>query len=158
MRLCLAAMAAALVFAPAAHAASVPERFNGLWVAADAPARDKCAKDAPKVGEDDRPVDVMMSIGPEGVTYYEQHCKIVSSKILPGYNPKGDERNNLEVGLACKGEGMLWSAREIWHAQTIDGKKVLVVTALSQTNFRDERGRKQNTPSMVTTSIYNACK
>lgn len=157
MRLCLAALAAALVFAPAAHAAGVPEKFNGMWVAAEAPNKDLCQRAEPP-GEDNRPVESMMSIGPEGVTYYEQHCKIVSVKVLPGPNPQGDERNNLEVGLACKGEGMLWSAREIWHAQTIDGKKVLVVTALSQTNFRDERGRRQNTPSMVTTSIYNACK
>jgi len=158
MRSLLAGVVLALALpAATAQAATVPERFNGMWVDAGAPNKNLCQRAEPK-GEDNRPVESMMSIGPEGVTYYEQHCKIVSVKVLPGPNPQGDERNNLEVGLSCKGEGMLWSAREIWHAQTIDGKRLLVVTALTQTNFRDERGRRQNTPSMVTTSIYHACK
>jgi hypothetical protein len=150
-------LASLLALASVAHAANMPERFNGLWVAADVPARDKCQKEEPKGREDDRPVDSMMSIGPEGVTYYELYCKIVSSKILPGHNPKGDERNNLEVNLACKGEGMLWSAREIWHVSVIDSRRVLVVTALSQTNHREEKGKAQKLPSLITTSIYYAC-
>ena len=53
---------------------------------------------------------------------------------------------------------ILWEAREIWHVQTIDGAKVAVVTGLSQTNYRDDRGRKQATPSLVTTSVYYQCK
>lgn len=157
MRVCLAALAAAL-FASPAYAANWPERFNGLWVDAGAPNRELCRKDAPKTGEDNRPVDLMVSIGPEGVTSYERHCRIASAKVLPGPNPKGDERNNLEVGLACKAESLLWSAREIWHVSAIDGRKVLVVTALSQTNHREEKGRAQKVPSTVTTSIYFACR
>ena len=50
------------------------------------------------------------------------------------------------------------AAREIWHFETIDGKPVLAVTQLGQTNYRDERGRKQKSPNMITTSMYFACK
>jgi hypothetical protein len=52
---------------------------------------------------------------------------------------------------------MLWSAREIWHVSVIDGRRVLVVTALSQTNHREEKGKAQKLPSLITTSIYYAC-
>ncbi|MEA2928385.1 MAG: hypothetical protein QOG38_813 [Hyphomicrobiales bacterium] len=147
----------AAVLPSGADAANLPDQFNGLWVAAEVPNKDKCRKEEPK-GEDDRPVDSMMSVAPGTITYYEQHCQIVSAKRLQAPNPNEQGRINVDVNLACKGEGMLWSAREIWHVETIDGNKVVVVTGLSQTNFRDERGRKQNTPSMITTSIYYACK
>jgi hypothetical protein len=151
----VAVVAAVLPFG--AHAANLPDQFNGLWVAAEVPNKDKCRKEEPK-GEDDRPVDSMMSVAPGTITYYEQHCQIVSAKRLQAPNPNEQGRINVDVNLACKGEGMLWSAREIWHVETIDGNKVVVVTGLSQTNFRDEHGRKQNTPSVITTSIYYACK
>jgi len=152
---CVAAFAVAL--SSGAHAANLPDQFNGLWVAAEVPNKDLCRKEEPK-GEDNRPVDSMMSVAPGTITYYEQQCQIVSAKRLQAPNPNEEGRINVDVSLACKGEGMLWSAREIWHVETIDGKKVIAVTALSQTNFRDERGRKQNTPSVITTSIYYACK
>ena len=44
------------------------------------------------------------------------------------------------------------------QAPCIDGKKVVVVTGLKQTDYRDEKGKKQNTPSFVTTTVYFACK
>ena len=90
-----------VVASATARAANVPERFNGMWVDAGAPNKELCQRAEPK-GEDNRPVESMMSVGPEGVTYYEQHCKIASVKVLPGPNPQGDERNNLEVGLSCR--------------------------------------------------------
>jgi hypothetical protein len=141
----------------AAHAASLPEPFNGLWVLAEVPNKDKCHKEEPK-GEDDRPVDSMMSVDAGTITYYEMQCRVQSAKQLQAPSQDPSDRINVDVRLACKGEGQLWSAREIWHMATIDGKKVLAVTQLSQMDFRNERGRKEKATNFVGTSIYFACK
>jgi hypothetical protein len=77
---------------------------------------------------------------------------------LPNANPGDKNQVNAEADLACSGEGARWNAKEIWHVETIDGRKVVVVTALKQSDYRDEKGRKQNTPSLVTTTVYFACK
>jgi hypothetical protein len=79
-------------------------------------------------------------------------------KRLPNANPGDKNQVNAEADLACSGEGSRWKAKEIWHVETIDGRKVAVVTGLKQTDYRDEKGRKQNTPSLVTTTVYFACK
>jgi hypothetical protein len=146
----------ALSWAPA-HAADLPQQFQGLWVLAEIPNKDKCQKEEPK-GEDDRPVDSMMSVTGGTITYYEMQCQVRSAKRQQAQGADPESRINLDVALACKGEGQLWSAREIWHFETIDGRKALAVTQLSQTNTRDDRGRKQTSPSFVGTSIYLACK
>jgi hypothetical protein len=99
-----------------------------------------------------------MNVAPGMVSFYETRCQIVSAKPLRIANPNDKNQVNAEAALTCSGEGSRWEAREIWHVRTIDGNKVAVVTALSQTNYRDERGRKANTPSLITTSIYYACK
>lgn len=65
---------------------------------------------------------------------------------------------NARAEHTCSGEGSSWQASEIWHVETIDKKRVAVVTALKQSNYRDERGRKQDTPSLVMTSIYFECE
>ena len=156
MKLLLAAGVLAML-SFGAQAAELPKPFHGLWVAAEIPNKDKCRKEEPK-GEDDRPVDSMMSVEGRTITYYEHQCTVQSAKLLHAPNPDDTSRINMDVGLACKGEGMLWSAREIWHFETIDGNKVVVVTALSQTNYRDERGRKEKVTGRITTSIYYPCQ
>ena len=157
MRALAAACAALVALLSAAQAANLPDQFNGLWVAAEVPNKDKCRKEEPQ-GEDDRPVDSMMSVAGGTITYYEMYCEVQSAKRQQAPNQGETGRINLDVSLACKGEGMLWSAREIWHFETIDGKKVLAVTELGQTNYRDARGRKQKSPNLIRTSIYFACK
>ena len=79
-------------------------------------------------------------------------------KTAASPNPDETGRINMDVALACSGEGMRWSAREIWHFETIDGRKIVVVTALAQTNYRNERGKKESGRSAITTSIYYACR
>ena len=140
-----------------AQAAELPKPFHGLWVAAEIPNKDKCRKEEPK-GEDDRPVDSMISVEERTITYYEHQCTVQSAKLLHAPNPDDTSRINMDVGLACSGEGMRWSAREIWHFETIDGKKVVAVTALGQTNYRNEKGKKENAPSRITSSIYYPCR
>jgi hypothetical protein len=151
------AAAFAVTVSLGAQAANLPAEFNGMWLATDA-TNNRCRVEDVKAERNDAPVDRVMSVGPGEVAFYETRCKIVSVKPLRHANPNDKNQVNADVTLACKGEGMLWSTREIWHVQTIDGNKVAVVTGLSQTNYRDERGRKQNTPSVITTSIYYACK
>jgi hypothetical protein len=153
----LPAAAFAVALPLAAHAANLPVEFNGMWVATDA-TNNQCRVEDVKGEKDNAPIDRIMSVGAGEIAFYETRCKIVSVKPIRNANPNDKNQVNAEAVLACKGEGMLWDAREIWHVQTIDGAKVAVVTALSQTNYRDERGRKQSTPSLVTTSIYYACK
>jgi hypothetical protein len=100
----------------------------------------------------------MMSVDGGTITYYEMQCQAQSAKQLQAPSADENTRINMDVRLTCKGEGQRWSAREIWHVATIDGKKVVAVTQLSQTDFRDERGRKEKVPSQITTSIYFGCK
>lgn len=157
MKAIVTACALSFALSVGAYAVELPKPFQGLWVAAEVPNKDKCRKEEPK-GEDDRPVDAMMSVDGAAITYYEQYCTVQSAKLLHALNPDDTSRINVDVTLACKGEGMLWSAREIWHFETIDGRKVIVVTALSQTNYRNEKGRREKAPSRITTSIYYPCQ
>lgn len=158
MRRLAVAFAALAALASAAGAADLPKQFQGMWVAAEVPKpnKDKCRKEEPK-GEDDRPLDAMMGVDGGAVTYYEQYCTVQSAKVLHPPNPNDTARINLDLTLACKGEGMQWSAREIWHYETIDGTRTLAVTALSQTNYRNVEGGREKLPSRIWTSIYQAC-
>jgi hypothetical protein len=92
------------------------------------------------------------------VNFYETSCTLQSVKRLPNADPSDKNQVNAEADLSCSGDGSRWNAKEIWHVQTIDGNKVVVVTGLKQTDYRDEKGKKQNTPSLVTTTVYFACK
>ena len=38
-------------------------------------------------------------------------------KLLRVANPNDKNQVNAEAALSCKGEGVLWAAREIWHVQ-----------------------------------------
>ena len=140
-----------------AEAANLPAEFTGFWVATDA-SNNACRKADIKDEKNNVPVERIMGVGPGTVTFYETNCKLLSVKPLPNANPNDKNQVNAEADLACSGEGSRWKAREIWHVKTIDGKKVVVVTGLRQTDYLDEKGRKLNTPSIVTTSIYFACE
>lgn len=155
----VAAMAAlfAVTLPTGARAANLPAEFTGFWVATDT-SNNQCRKADIKEEKNNVPIARIMSVGPGTVTYYETNCKLLAVKPLPNANPGDRNQVNAEAELACSGEGSQWKAREIWHVETVDGRKVAVVTGLSQTDYRDEKGRKQNTPSLVTTSIYFACR
>ena len=60
--------------------------------------------------------------------------------------------------LSCEGEGMRWRARALFHLETVEGKKLLAVTTLSQRDTRDERGRRIKVPDVPTTTIYTECR
>jgi hypothetical protein len=151
------AMALAVTSSAGAGAANLPAEFTGFWVATDA-SNNACRKADIKEEKNNVPIARIMNVAPGTVSFYETSCKLQLVKPLRNANPSDKNQVNAEADLACSGEGMRWNAREIWHVETIDGKKVLVVTGLKQTDYRDENGRKQNTPSLVTTSIYFACK
>jgi hypothetical protein len=159
MRSSFTACAAAfgIVLSSAAGAADLPAEFNGMWLATEA-TNNRCVVADVKAEKNGAPVDRVMSVGPGEVAFYETRCKITSVKPIRNVNPSDTNQRNVEATLACTGEGMLWNTREIWHVETIDGSKVVVVTSLSQTNYRDDKGRRQNTPSLITTSIYYACR
>jgi hypothetical protein len=150
-----AALAAALPIG--AEAANLPAEFTGFWVATDA-SNNACRKADIKEEKNNVPIARIMSVAPGTVTFYETNCELLSVKPLPNANPGDKNRVNAEADLACSGEGSRWKAREIWHVETIDGRKIVAVTGLRQTDYRDEKGHKQNTPSLITTSIYFACK
>ena len=153
----LLAAAFAVLLPLAAHAANLPAEFNGMWIAAEA-TNNSCRVEDVKAEKNNAPVDRILNVTAGELAFYETGCKFTSVKPIRNANPSDKNQVNAEVTLACKGEGMLWESREIWHIQTIDGAKVMVVTSLAQTNYRDDRGRKHSTPSLITTSIYYACK
>jgi hypothetical protein len=151
------AAALAAVLPIGAEAANLPAEFTGFWVATDA-SNNACSKTDIKDEKNNVPVARIMSVAPGTVTFYETNCELLSVRPLPNANPGDKNQVNAEADLACSGEGSRWKASEIWHVETIDGRKVVVVTGLRQTGYRDEKGRRQNTPSLITTSIYFACK
>jgi hypothetical protein len=146
-----------LVLPIAAAAASLPSEFNGFWVATEA-TDNVCRKADIKEEKNDIPIARVMNVDAGTVSYYETICTLVSVRRLPTANPSDKNQVNAEADLSCSGEGSHWKAKEIWHLETIDGNKVAVVTGLKQTDYRDEKGKKQNTPSLVTTTLYFACK
>ena len=152
---CVAALAAALPVA--ASAANLPSEFSGLWVATE-PTNNVCRKADLKEEKNNAPVARVMTVEAGNVNFYETSCTLQSVKRLPNADPSDKNQVNAEADLACSGEGSRWNAKEIWHVETIDGNKVVVVTGLKQTDYRDEKGKKQNTPSLVTTTVYFACK
>jgi len=147
----------AITAAAEAHAAELPAEFYGFWIAAGT-SGNQCRKDDIKDEKNNIAIDRVMSVAPGTVSYYETICKLTSVKPLRGLNSSDRTEVNARAELACSGEGSSWQASEIWHVETIDDNKITVVTALKQFNYRDENGRRQNTPSVVTTSIYFACK
>jgi hypothetical protein len=151
------AAALALAFPVAASAASLPSEFTGFWVATE-PTNNVCRKADIKEEKNDVPIARVMSVDGANVNFYETYCTLEAVKRIPNANPSDKNQVNAEADLACRGEGSHWKAKEIWHVETIDGKKVAVVTGLKQTDYRDEKGKKQNTPSFVTTTVYFACK
>jgi hypothetical protein len=140
-----------------ARAANLAAEFSGFWIAA-ATSGNQCRKDDIKDEKNDIAIDRVMGVGPGTVTFYETNCKLTSVRPPPKLNNSDRSEVNARAELACSGEGSSWQASEIWHVETIDKKKVAVATALKQSNYRDERGRKQNTPSLVMTSIYFECE
>ena len=157
MRFFAFAGALAAVLPVAASSANLPSEFTGFWVATDA-TNNQCRKADLKEEKNNVPIARVMSVDAGTVTFYETNCTLQAVKRLPNANPSDKNQVNAEADLACSGEGSRWKAKEIWHVATIDGKKVAVVTGLKQTDYRDERGRAQNTPSLVTTTVYFACK
>jgi hypothetical protein len=159
MRIAFGVYAATLVIALpiTANAASLPPEFSGLWVAAEA-SNNQCRKADLKEEKNNAPVARVMSVEGSNVNFYETRCTLEQVNRLPTVNPSDKNQVNAEADLACSGEGSRWKAKEIWHVETIDGRKVAVVTGLKQSDYRDEKGRKQNTPSLVTTTVYFACK
>ena len=157
MRLFVFAAALAIIFPAAASAAGLPAEFSGLWVATEA-TNNACRKADLKDEKNNAPVARVMSVDGANVNFYETRCTLQTVKRLPNANTSDKNQVNAEADLACRGEGSRWKAKEIWHVETIDGNRVTVVTGLKQTDYRDEKGRKQNTPSLVTTTVYFACK
>jgi hypothetical protein len=152
---CAAMLAIALPVAT--NAANLPSEFTGFWVATEA-TDNACRKADIKEEANNIPIARIMGVDAGTVTFYETNCTLVSVKRLPNADPNDKNQVSAEADLACSGEGSRWNAKEIWHVQTIDGNKVAVVTGLKQTNYRDDKGKKQNTRSLVTRTVYFACK
>ena len=147
----------ALALPVAASAASLPSEFTGFWVATE-PTNNVCRKADIKEEKNDVPIARVMTVDGANVNFYETYCTLEAVKRIPNADPGDKNQVNAEADLSCSGEGSRWKAKEIWHVETIDGKKIVVITALKQTDYRDEKGKKQNTPSFVTTTVYFACK
>lgn len=142
-------LAIAAVMLPfAAGAAELPAPFLGTWRIA-LPADNTC-----RAIERDYAIEGHMIVKPGEVLNYEQSCRVVAVKML---RPTQGDNADAEVAFACEGEGKRWSARAVWHTTVIDGKKVVAVTSLGQSNWRNAKSRKEKMPSQVITSIYLKC-
>jgi hypothetical protein len=119
-----AAVMLGAIFPNAVAAVDLPAEFAGTWRLAN-PSDNQCRKEDLKGGDS-----------------AEGHISVKPGQSNP---------ITVEASFACRGEGMRWRAREIWHVETIDGKRVLAVTQAG-------RGRRAKFNNIVSTSIYLECR
>jgi hypothetical protein len=132
-----AAVMLGAIFPNAVAAVDLPAEFAGTWRLAN-PSDNQCRKEDLKGGDS---AEGHISVKPGLVVHYESECRIMSVKQTGQSNPI-----TVEASFACRGEGMRWRAREIWHVETIDGKRVLAVTQAG-------RGRRAKFNNIVSTLI-----
>jgi hypothetical protein len=136
-------------------AASLPSEFLGTWILANA-ANNQCKReDWRGPGQSN---DALISVNAAGFEEFESFCRIEAFNFKP---PPGIEPSNLnvEVDLKCSGEGMSSRQKSIWHVQTIDGRKLLTMTAIRHWDARDDFGRKTKPlPMYVRTSVFLECR
>lgn len=106
--------------------------FTGVWIEAN----DKLS--ACKASDlHDLESDGAIQIHSEKVRFWERTCDINRMQMMGS--------NTAEVDLTCIGEGMRWKTRQVWHAQRVGGKPLLVMVTTEVSDERDEDGKKVST-------------
>jgi hypothetical protein len=135
-------------------AASLPSEFHGTWILANT-VNNQCKRDDWRgLGQSN---DALIRVNANGFEEFESFCRIEAVDFKP---PPGIEPSNLnvEVDLKCSGEGMSSRQKSIWHVQTIDGRKLLTMTAIRQWDARDDLGRKTKPlPMHARTLVFLEC-
>ena len=145
-----AILAIAVAAAPVvAVAAELPASLHGTWRVAN-PTGDQCRRDAVKDAAEGH-----MVVKPGVVAHYESTCRIAS--VRPTRMPD-QERASVVADLRCKGEGMRWRTRELFHLETVAGQKLVAVTTLSHGDTREAGGRRMKVLNVPTTTIYTECR
>ena len=100
--------------------------------------------------ENDR-TDGMMSVTARSIEYWESSCEIIKA------TKSGN--STVSVDLACGGEGMTWSSKEILYVQKVHLRKQLVSVSLSVSDERDEAGKRSKLSGKhkISVSIYLEC-
>lgn len=81
--------------------------------------------------------DGLMRITARSLEELEGRCDITSVKGV-----QNSDNRTIDVNAACAGEGMTARSRQIWHTQTVLGRKMLVLVRVSTTDSRDDSGKR----------------
>jgi hypothetical protein len=56
---------------------------------------------------------------------------------------------------------MTWRSSQIWHVQNVSNRKIFTATALRESDYRDDTGKKMRNPNptgVPTPRIFLECK
>jgi hypothetical protein len=137
-----------------AVAAELPMVFTGTWVRASSTDVACSNSDWKGPATDER----LISITGREILDFESGCRILDVKV--NRLPLDQSMINATVELACSGEGMSSRIQDVWHVQTMQGRKVLTATSIRQWDYRDDAGRRMKppVPFEMETSVYLECK
>lgn len=89
---------------------NIPREFHGVW---GSTATQCSAKDW-------RNLDTLHRISSNKVEWWEATCEVTQAVS------RMEEKNTMEVQLACSGEGEEWTSGELWKLIEIERSKYLV--------------------------------
>lgn len=113
-----------LLTASQSFAASIPERFRGVWQAVENEGATCRASD----WNSERHTDTHLKVEADRVRYHESDCRF-RSVIRP--KPPFDG-GGVHVTMACEGEGERWPLTEVWQTHSMNGGEMLTMTNVSK--------------------------
>jgi hypothetical protein len=130
-------------------AAPLPSEFEGVWLFADASNNICKPSDWHEHNNDG-----LILITARKFQEWESECDVLDANIANA----ADRTYTAKVNLSCGGEGMTWRSTEIWHAQSVGARKVLIRTTL-QTDYLDDSDKPMEPPTTrpFSVSVYLAC-
>lgn len=151
-RILLAAIAIG-VLGGAAQAQIAPQ-YQGVWLAAPQTTEQSSACKRSDWARHES--DGLINITARTVGYWESRCNVTAFRAIKSQS--GSEEV-AELTLACGGEGMTWSTRELWSVQNFASRKVLIMVQLQRSEEREQsKQRSTRFVADLAVSMYLQCQ
>jgi cephalosporin hydroxylase len=85
--------------------------------------------------------DGLINVEYRSISHWESSCDVKSFRKL---NSQLMPNGIAEVTLACGGEGMTWSTREVWSITELGSRKVLAQVQFQSSEAQDETKPRSN--------------
>jgi hypothetical protein len=142
--------------APVPSASLLPFEFTGVWATAhfgENQDENLCTRTDWRNRRNDRLIQITTS----SIEMWESGCDILSVEPARSSVPG---RKTIQVEAACSGEGMTWRSKDVLDVQSLQGKKVLMMTHVRTSNLRDDLGRRLPVDELAhpAMSLYWECE